>query len=108
MLETKTRRFPWSGDSLMRSHPAQSKSRSASDSMTSMKIRPVLPLFDRLTGGVGLATMVLLFLQFLVNLSVVGAFLQLTTFLSIERHLSAGDFPYVLTVSLLSSRLLQI
>jgi len=92
----------------MRSHPAQSKSRSASDSMTSMKIRPVLPLFDRLTGGVGLATMVLLFLQFLVNLSVFGSFPLLATFLSIERHLRAGDVAYVLTVSLLSSRLLPL
>jgi len=82
--------------------------RSASDAMQSMKVRRASPLFDRFMGGIGLATTVLLFLQFLVNISVFGSFPLLAAFLSVERGLSASDVASVLTVSLLSSRLLPL
>ncbi|RBH58879.1 MULTISPECIES: MFS transporter [Pseudomonas] len=82
--------------------------RSASNAMQSMKVRRASSPFDRFTGGIGLATTVLLFLQLLVNLSVFGSFPLLAAFLSVEQHLSAGDIASVLTVSLLSSRLLPL
>ncbi|KVS51534.1 MFS transporter [Burkholderia ubonensis] len=62
----------------------------------------------RVAEGVSLATFVLLILQFLVNLSVFGSLPLLAAFLDSERHLDAGAVASVLTVNLLSSRLLPL
>ncbi|KVS51968.1 hypothetical protein WK43_01110 [Burkholderia ubonensis] len=74
---------------------------------TVMFARPAAWL-ARVAEGVSLATFVLLILQFLVNLSVFGSLPLLAAFLDSERHLDAGAVASVLTVNLLSSRLLPL
>ncbi|AOJ64877.1 hypothetical protein WJ32_20175 [Burkholderia ubonensis] len=74
---------------------------------TVMFARPAAWL-ARVAEGVSFATFVLLILQFLVNLSVFGSLPLLAAFLDGERHLDAGAVASVLTVNLLSSRLLPL